>query len=149
MQLSQLLGIPQIHTGHSLGRSKQQRLLAQGRKPQALERQFSFYRRIATEEATSRNAILIITSTPQESDEQYGLYTNYHRERAVVIPPGTRYLALFSAQSPDSIGAGGREAHRPFSGAPAQAFGSYYLPPRNAKESRCFDRRIRQFTSIA
>ena len=51
MQLSQLLGIPQIHTGHSLGRSKQQRLLAQGRKPQALERQFSFYRRIATEEA--------------------------------------------------------------------------------------------------
>ena len=37
MQLSQLLGIPQIHTGHSLGRSKQQRLLAQGRKPQALE----------------------------------------------------------------------------------------------------------------
>ncbi|MGH8814925.1 MAG: glycosyltransferase, partial [Advenella sp.] len=46
-QLSQLLGIPQIHTGHSLGRSKQQRLLAQGRKPQALERQFNFHRRIA------------------------------------------------------------------------------------------------------
>jgi sucrose-phosphate synthase len=89
MQLSQLLGIPQIHTGHSLGRSKQQRLLAQGRKPQALERQFSFYRRIATEEAILQHASLIITSTPQESDEQYGLYTNYHRERAVVIPPGT------------------------------------------------------------
>src|SRR5688500_2453863 len=32
MQLSQLLGIPQVHTGHSLGRSKEQRLLAQGRK---------------------------------------------------------------------------------------------------------------------
>ncbi len=89
MQLSQLLGIPQIHTGHSLGRSKQQRLLAQGRKPQALERQFSFYRRIATEEAVLQHASLIITSTPQESVEQYGLYTNYHPERAVVIPPGT------------------------------------------------------------
>src|SRR5688500_17652780 len=89
MQLSQLLGIPQIHTGHSLGRSKQQRLLAQGRKPQALERQFSFYRRIATEEAILQHASMIITSTPQESVEQYGLYTNYQPERSVVIPPGT------------------------------------------------------------
>lgn len=89
MQLSQLLGIPQVHTGHSLGRSKQQRLLAQGRKPQALERQFSFYRRIATEEAVLQHASLIITSTPQESVEQYGAYANYHPERAVVIPPGT------------------------------------------------------------
>jgi sucrose-phosphate synthase len=89
MQLSQLLGIPQIHTGHSLGRSKHQRLLAQGRKPQALERQFNFRRRIATEEAVLQHANLIITSTPQESAEQYGLYTNYHPERAIVIPPGT------------------------------------------------------------
>ncbi|MGH8684876.1 MAG: glycosyltransferase, partial [Nitrosospira sp.] len=72
MQLSQLLGIPQIHTGHSLGRSKQQRLLAQGRKPQALERQFNFHRRIAAEEAILQHASLIITSTPQESVEQYG-----------------------------------------------------------------------------
>ncbi|MEO8992645.1 MAG: HAD-IIB family hydrolase [Nitrosospira sp.] len=98
MQLSQLLGIPQIHTGHSLGRSKEQRLLAQGRKPQALERQFSFHRRIATEEAILQHASLIITSTPQESDEQYGLYTNYHRERAVVIPPGTD-ISRFSPPS--------------------------------------------------
>lgn len=89
MQLSQLLGIPQVHTGHSLGRSKHQRLLAQGRKPQALERQFNFRRRIATEEAVLQHASLIITSTPQESAEQYGLYTNYHPERAIVIAPGT------------------------------------------------------------
>ncbi|BCT68820.1 HAD-IIB family hydrolase [Nitrosospira sp. NRS527] len=98
MQLSQLLGIPQIHTGHSLGRSKQQRLLAQGRKPQALERQFSFHRRISTEEAILQHASLIITSTPQESDEQYGLYTNYHRERAVIVPPGTD-ISRFSPPS--------------------------------------------------
>jgi sucrose-phosphate synthase len=89
MQLSQLLGIPQIHTGHSLGRSKKQRLLAQGRKPQALERQFNFYRRIAEEEAILQHASLIVASTPQESVEQYGLYTNYQPERTVVIPPGT------------------------------------------------------------
>ncbi len=88
-QLSQLLGIPQIHTGHSLGRSKQQSLLTQGRKPHALERQFNFYRRIAAEEAVLQHASLVITSTPQESAEQYGLYTNYQPERAVVIPRGT------------------------------------------------------------
>ncbi|HEV7930093.1 MAG TPA: HAD-IIB family hydrolase, partial [Nitrosospira sp.] len=65
------------------------RLLAQGRKPQALERQFNFRRRIATEEAVLQHASLLITSTPQESAEQYGLYTNYHPERAIVIAPGT------------------------------------------------------------
>ena len=36
-----------------------------------------------------QHASLIITSTPQESTEQYGLYTNYQPERAVVISPGT------------------------------------------------------------
>ena len=98
MQLSQLLGIPQIHTGHSLGRSKQQRLLAQGRKPQALERQFSFLPPNSDRGSHTSAWSLIITSTPQESDEQYGLYTNYHRERAVVIPPGTD-ISRFSPPS--------------------------------------------------
>ncbi|SMB24193.1 Sucrose-phosphate phosphatase [Sterolibacterium denitrificans] len=88
-QLSQLLGIPLIHTGHSLGRCKRQRLLAHGRKPLALERQFNFARRIAAEETILANAQLIIASTPQETQEQYGLYENYQPGRALVIPPGT------------------------------------------------------------
>ncbi len=88
-QLSQLLGIPLIHTGHSLGRCKRQRLLAHGRKPQALERQFNFSRRIAAEETVLANASLVVTSTPQESSEQYGLYESYQPSRALVIPPGT------------------------------------------------------------
>ncbi|MEW6677212.1 MAG: HAD-IIB family hydrolase [Pseudomonadota bacterium] len=88
-QLSQLLGIPLVHTGHSLGRCKLQRLLAHGRKPQALERQFNFSRRIAAEEAVMSTACLVVTSTPQESTEQYGLYESYQPARAVVIPPGT------------------------------------------------------------
>ena len=46
-KLSQLLGIPQIHTGHSLGRCKRDRMLASGRKESAIERQFHFSRRIA------------------------------------------------------------------------------------------------------
>jgi len=89
VQLSQLLGIPLIHTGHSLGRCKRQRMLAHGRKAQALERQFNFNRRIAAEEAVLAHAGLVVTSTPQESTEQYGLYESYQPGRATVIPPGT------------------------------------------------------------
>lgn len=89
VQLSQLLEIPLVHTGHSLGRCKLKRLLANGFKPQTLERQFNFSRRIAAEEAVLSTASLIITSTHQEKTAQYGLYENYAPARAVVIPPGT------------------------------------------------------------
>ncbi|MBM9537592.1 HAD-IIB family hydrolase [Desulfobulbus alkaliphilus] len=88
-QLSQLLGIPQVHTGHSLGRDKQNRLLASGRKKSAIERQFNFTRRIAAEEEVLAQASLIVTSTRQEIEEQYGLYLNHDPRRCAVIPPGT------------------------------------------------------------
>lgn len=88
-QLSLLLGIPQVHTGHSLGRPKLQRMLASGRKPHALEKQFNFQRRITAEEEVIQNASLIITSTQQEINQQYGLYNNFNHVRFRVIPPGT------------------------------------------------------------
>ena len=88
-QLSRVLGIPQIHTGHSLGRSKRQRLLVSGRKSKALDRQFNFARRLAVEEEVLGYASLIVTSTRQEIDEQYGMYENHDPRRCVVIPPGT------------------------------------------------------------
>lgn len=88
-QLSQLLGIPLIHTGHSLGRCKRQRLLEHGRKAQALERQYNFKRRIAVEEAVLAQACTIVASTPQETIDQYGMYESYQPGLAVVIPPGT------------------------------------------------------------
>ncbi len=89
VQLSQLLGIPLVHTGHSLGRCKRQRLLDHGRKAQAIDRQFNFGRRIAAEEDVLEHAALVVTSTAQESSEQYGLYENHQPARMVVIPPGT------------------------------------------------------------
>ncbi len=88
-QLSLLLGIPQIHTGHSLGRSKRARLLAAGRKEHAIDRQFNFQRRIAAEEELLTNAAMVVTSTRQEITDQYGMYHNYDPKRCVVIPPGT------------------------------------------------------------
>ncbi|MEZ0231970.1 MAG: HAD-IIB family hydrolase [Methylophilaceae bacterium] len=87
-QLSLLLGIPQIHTGHSLGRAKRERLLASGRKANAIEKQFNFNRRISVEEEVLKHASLVITSTRQEITEQYGMYHNFDHQRFVVIPPG-------------------------------------------------------------
>lgn len=89
VHLSQLLGVPLVHTGHSLGRCKRQRLLDHGRKAQAIDRQFNFARRIAAEEEVLEHAALVVTSTAQESSEQYGLYENHQPARMVVIPPGT------------------------------------------------------------
>jgi len=88
-QLSLLLGVPLVHTSHSLGRVKRGRLLAAGRKEQALENRFKFARRIAAEEEVLRHASLVIASTQQEAEEQYGLYEARQPKRIVVIPPGT------------------------------------------------------------
>lgn len=88
-QLSLLLGIPQIHTGHSLGRPKRERLIASGRKTSAIEKQFNFERRIAVEEEIIQHASLIVTSTKQEIEQQYGMYNNFNQSRFSVIPPGT------------------------------------------------------------
>lgn len=89
LQLSQLLGVPLVHTGHSLGRCKRRRLLDLGRKPQALERQFNFARRIGAEEEVLAHASMVVTSTHQECDEQYAQYHSFQRAHAVVIAPGT------------------------------------------------------------
>lgn len=88
-RLSALLGIPFIHTGHSLGRVKRARLLEAGGKEAALERTFHFVRRIQAEEETLRHAARVVASTRQEITEQYGLYALFDPRRAVVIPPGT------------------------------------------------------------
>lgn len=88
-QLSMLLGIPQIHTGHSLGKPKQARLLSSGRKADKIEKQFNFERRIAEEEAILQHASLTVASTRQEVELQYGMYAHPDPKRFRVIPPGT------------------------------------------------------------
>lgn len=109
MQLSQLLGIPQIHTGHSLGRCKLKRLLDSGRKMTSIERQFNFQRRITVEEDVLAHASLVVTSTRQEITDQYGLYDHFDARRSVVIPPGTdtsRFSPPARDQRPDPNVAG-------------------------------------------
>lgn len=88
-RLSHQLGIPLVHTGHSLGRSKRLRLLASGISRGQIEDTYKMSRRIEAEETTLGAAERIITSTGQEIEEQYGLYDFYRPDCMRVIPPGT------------------------------------------------------------
>ncbi|GAB6039969.1 HAD-IIB family hydrolase [Endothiovibrio diazotrophicus] len=87
-RIAALLGVPQIHTGHSLGRDKLRRLLEKGTKQSTIEHQYSMTRRIEAEEASLDSAALVIASTHQEVEQQYKQYDNYHPRRMMVIPPG-------------------------------------------------------------
>ncbi|NVZ07842.1 HAD-IIB family hydrolase [Allochromatium humboldtianum] len=88
-RLANLIGVPLVHTGHSLGRDKRQRLLAAGLDSDQIDARYNMLRRIDAEETTLATAELVITSTHNEIEEQYGLYDYYLPERMRVIPPGT------------------------------------------------------------
>jgi len=107
-QLSLLLGIPHVHTSHSLGRAKRERLLASGRKAHAIERQFRLSHRIQVEEDVLRHASLVVASTRQEVEEQYGLYEAHQPKRTMVIPPGVD-VSRFSPPGRGKIAAESRE----------------------------------------
>jgi sucrose-phosphate synthase len=94
--LSALLDVPMIYTGHSLGRVKLQRLLDRGLKRERIEKNYHISTRIEAEETALDHASLVIASTKQEIDEQYGMYDNHHPERMMVNPPGVD-LSRFSA----------------------------------------------------
>jgi sucrose-phosphate synthase len=100
VRLSKLLAIPLVHTGHSLGRDKRKRLLASGLSAADIESTYNIARRIAAEEEVLANAELVITSTHNEIEEQYGLYDYYDPGRMVVIPPGTD-MTQFRPARPD------------------------------------------------
>ena len=89
LRVAKMLAIPLVHTGHSLGRDKRKRLLAAGLSAGKIEDTYNIARRIAAEEETLANAELVITSTHNEIEEQYGLYDYYDPGRMEVIPPGT------------------------------------------------------------
>jgi sucrose-phosphate synthase len=89
VRLANLLSIPLIHTGHSLGRDKRKRLLAKGLSREEIEQSYNISRRIDAEEEVLANADLVITSTHNEIEQQYGLYNYYDPARMAVIPPGT------------------------------------------------------------
>ncbi|MDG6778269.1 HAD-IIB family hydrolase [Thiomicrorhabdus sp. zzn3] len=88
-QLANQLSIPLIHTGHSLGRVKRARLIANGVSPQEIDTRYNMIRRVDAEEYVLATAERVITSTHQEIEEQYEIYDFYHPEQMRVLPPGT------------------------------------------------------------
>ncbi len=88
MQLASVFGLPFIYTGHSLGRSKLNKLLNDGMSRQEIDKKYKILGRIETEEEILTSADMVITSTRHEIDEQYGLYGNKSAPRYKVIPPG-------------------------------------------------------------
>ena len=98
MRLANLMGVPLVHTGHSLGRVKRRRLLASGLKTEEIESRYNMARRIEAEEETLSAASLVIASTNNEIEDQYARYDQYHADLMTVIPPGTD---LHKFQPPD------------------------------------------------
>jgi sucrose-phosphate synthase len=88
-RLAHFLGVPLVHTGHSLGRVKRRRLLATGLSSKQIDERYNMSRRIEAEEQTLASADRVITSTHQEIEEQYELYHHYEPDSMRVIPPGT------------------------------------------------------------
>ncbi len=119
-QLSRLLRIPYVFTGHSLGRVKLQRMSMGKSNPEALERRYRFRARNEAEEIALETAAMVVTSTSQEVEQQYSVYEHYVPERMEVIPPGVD-LQQFSPP-PENWQASGvsaqfdrflREPHKP------------------------------------
>lgn len=103
VKLSNLLGVPFIHTGHSLGRDKRKRLLARGLTREQIEQTYNMSRRIEAEEEVLANADLVITSTHNEIESQYGLYNYYDPQRMAVVPPGTNLDQFYPPSAEEEI----------------------------------------------
>ncbi|MCJ7540718.1 MAG: glycosyltransferase, partial [Desulfobacterales bacterium] len=88
MQMSRIFGIPFVFTGHSLGRAKKQKLLNEGAKEAEINKKYKIDHRIAVEEELLKNADLIVASTTQEVNDQYGMYQHGDLPDFQVIPPG-------------------------------------------------------------
>ncbi|KAH7277251.1 hypothetical protein KP509_28G061800 [Ceratopteris richardii] len=96
--LSGALNVPMVLTGHSLGRNKLEQLLKQGRQSEEdINATYKIMRRIEGEELSLDSAELVITSTRQEIDQQWGLYAGFNVNRE-------RILRLRAKQGVDCYG---------------------------------------------
>ncbi|KAF3794156.1 putative sucrose-phosphate synthase 2 [Nymphaea thermarum] len=121
--LSGALNVPMVLTGHSLGRNKLEQLLKQGRQSKEdINATYKIMRRIEAEELSLDAAELVITSTKQEIEEQWGLYDGFdvklekvlrargrrgvnchgrYMPRMAVIPPGMDFSNVVQEQDPN------------------------------------------------
>ncbi|MEN8215527.1 MAG: HAD-IIB family hydrolase [Pseudomonadota bacterium] len=86
--LANVLEVPFIFTGHSLGLVKKTRLLEKGVSEETIKGKYNIHHRIEAEEKALNIASMVVTSTHQEIHEQYEQYQHYEPDRMFVIPPG-------------------------------------------------------------
>ena len=96
--VSRRLGLPLVFTGHSLGREKLRRLLAAGIDHDQIEQTYSISKRIDAEELALAHSNLLVTSTKQESQEQYARYGRFSSKNVEIIPPGVDLNRFYSAE---------------------------------------------------
>lgn len=104
MELAKIFGLPLVFTGHSMGRSKFQKLLNDGMTEEDVIKKYKIDHRIAVEEEVIKSADVIVTSTNQEITEQYKLYDNSEIPEYQVIPPGidiTRFYPYYHDRLPE------------------------------------------------
>jgi sucrose-phosphate synthase len=88
MELARIFGSPFVYTGHSLGKVKEQKLLNDGLNKKEMIKRYKIDHRIAVEEEILKCANMVVTSTNQEIEEQYGIYRHGSLPYFQVIPPG-------------------------------------------------------------
>nr|ADG01610.1 sucrose phosphate synthase [Xerophyta humilis] len=124
--LSGALNVPMVLTGHSLGRNKLEQLLKQGRQSKEdINSTYKIMRRIEAEELSLDASELVITSTKQEIEEQWGLYDGFdvklekvlrarirrgvnchgrYMPRMAVIPPGMDFSNVVAQEDAEADG---------------------------------------------
>ena len=105
MELAKIFGLPLVFTGHSMGRSKFQKLLNDGMTEEDIIKKYKIDHRIAVEEEIIKSADIIVTSTNQEIDRQYKLYDNSEIPEYRVIPPGidiNRFYPYYHDRLPEN-----------------------------------------------
>jgi len=124
--LASALNVPMVMTGHSLGRNKLEQLLQLGRMPRAeIQAAYRIARRVEAEETGLDAAEVVVTSTKQEVEEQWGLYDGFdamverklrvrrsrgvsclgrYMPRMAVIPPGMDFSYVDAQDLADGDG---------------------------------------------
>jgi sucrose-phosphate synthase len=87
-ELTKFFGIPFLHTSHSLGKDKLQKLTNDGIAHEMIEKRYKISQRIQSEERVFYFADKIVTSTSQEIENHLNHYQNASESKFTVIPPG-------------------------------------------------------------
>lgn len=94
-ELTKFFGIPMIHTGHSLGIPKVERITLSGVTEEEIDERYHTRYRIEVEESILYYSDLVVTSTQDEKKQQYDGYKNKDLPHYEVIPPGIELDRFF------------------------------------------------------